>query len=279
MLQHVGDLDRLGEAQTILVILIDRVADADRVIAADFSADFLMGHAQEAHPVFKRAAEFVRAAVDNRRQELPDQMAAGHRLDTVEPTFSRPPRRLAELTHDARDIVAVHLMGEVAVIVLAGMGGTERGEPRTDGGIRATPDMRDLAHERRTVAMDALGEGAEQRDDRIVRYVELRAAPARIGRDAGRAAEHRQRKPAPRLFLMIMLIGFQRMSALIKRGLVAGAHYPVAQGEPAKLQRQQQRIDPASRHRGCLFFHTRSLPTMPDRGLCAWHRRIASAGG
>lgn len=82
----------------------------------------------------------------------------------------------------------------------------------------------------------------ENWDDRIARYVELRAAPAGIGGDARRAAEHRQRKSAFRLLLVIALIGVQRMSALVEGGLVAGAHDPVAQRERPQLQRPQQRI-------------------------------------
>lgn len=47
-----SSLFRLGEAQAVLVVLIDRVADAHRIIASDLPADLLVDHSQDAHPVF-----------------------------------------------------------------------------------------------------------------------------------------------------------------------------------------------------------------------------------
>lgn len=61
-------------------------------------------------------------------------MAAGHRLDAVEPAIPRAARRLAEVAHDARDIVAIDLMGEVAVIVFTGMRRAERPPWRSPAG-------------------------------------------------------------------------------------------------------------------------------------------------
>ena len=241
-LQHIGDLDRLGEAQSLGMVLVDGIADAEWIIGPNLGADLLVDHAQEPHPVFQGAAEFVAAAIDHGRQKLSYQVAAGHGLDAIKPALTRPAGGLAELAHDARDIVAIHLMGEVAVIVLARMRGAERGKPRAYRSVRPPADMRDLTHHCCAMAMNARGKFLKDRNDRIAREIELRAAPTRIGGDTGGAAEHRQRQTAFRLLLVIALIGFERISAVVEGGLVAGAHDPVAQIEPADPQRPQQRI-------------------------------------
>lgn len=84
--------------------------------------------------------------------------------------------------------------------------------------------MRDLAHQRRAVLMNALGELLQIRDDRVGADIELAEDVGRIRGHIGRPAEHRERDTAPGLALVIELVTLRRHSVDFQPAGVAGAH-------------------------------------------------------
>ena len=126
-------------------------------VVADLPPDFLEHHQPETAAVLTRAAELVGAAVRVGRQELADQMAAGQHLDAVEPALRQRGRRAVSLDH-AGDVVLVHLLGKAAVQRLADRRRRDGRQPVRGIGLAAPAQMRDLAHERGAMGVDALGE-------------------------------------------------------------------------------------------------------------------------
>ena len=86
-LEQPGEPDAFVEVDAVVDVFVDHEADADQEIVAHAPADGLVHHQAEARAVFGRAAEFVGALVGARREELADQVAAGHGLDAVEAAF------------------------------------------------------------------------------------------------------------------------------------------------------------------------------------------------
>ena len=100
-------------------------------------------------------------------------MAAGKRLDAVEPALLAALRGIAIGADDPGDVVLVHLLGERAMGRLADHRRADRRQPIVGIGVPAAAEMGDLAHDRRAVTVDALGELLEIRDDRVGADVEL----------------------------------------------------------------------------------------------------------
>ena len=189
-----------------------------------------MHHQAEARAVLQRAAEGVGAPVGARRQELADQMAAGHGLAAVEPAFLAAHGGSGVVGDDAVDVVAVHLARDVAMAALADRGRRHGRQPVHRGRGGAPAEMRDLAHDRGAMAVDARREGLQVGDDGVARHVDLAAAPARIARHHRGAAEHGERDAALGLFLVVALVALLGQPALVDGGGMAGAHDAVAQG-------------------------------------------------
>ena len=166
-LEQLGEPHAFLEADALLDVLVDHEADADDVVVADPLADGLVHHQAEARAVLQRAAEGVGAAVGARRQELADQMAAGHGLAAVEPALLAAPGGGGVVGDDAVDVVPVHLAREVAMAAFADRGRRHGRQPvhRRRGGAPA--EMRDLAHDRGAVAVDAPREGLQVGDDGV----------------------------------------------------------------------------------------------------------------
>src|SRR3954454_22462922 len=169
-------------------------------------------------------------------------MSGSEGLDAVEAALPATPggRRIG--LHHAIDVVLVHLLGDATVERLADRGRRNRGEAVSRVGIAATAQMRDLAHESGTARVHALTEALQVRDDGIRSDVQLTKYVRRVAVDVRRAAKHRQPNAAPRLLLMVALIGPLRYASNLEPGRVTRAHDAVAELDMADCQGPQERI-------------------------------------
>ena len=204
-LQQLHDGERILGGQST-PIFVHRHAHADQEIVADIVANFLVHHQRKARPVFDTAAVFIGAPIDIRRKELADQMRAGVRFETVQTTLVAAPRGLAEGLDDTPDVVLIDLARDAAMQGFAYRGRRQCRQPVIGGGIAAPPEVGDLAHQGGTLRVDAFGEGLQVRNHPIVVDAQLVEHRGRIGCDVRRSAEHGQRQPALRLFLVIALV-------------------------------------------------------------------------
>ena len=241
-LEDPGDRETLVEVQVALARLVDDEADSDDEIIPDPLANRLVHHQPEAAALLDGAAETVPAVVRRGREELPDEMRSGKGLDAVELPLPATRRRLGVVGDDPRDVVLVHLPGEGAVPGLAHRGRADGGEARARVVLAPPAQVAHLAHDPGAMGVDALREAPEVRDDAIVVEVELGRVPLRVGRDVGRAPEHGERDPAPRLRLVVALVAFHRHPVLGETAGVAGAHDAVAKDEMLEPEGLEQGI-------------------------------------
>ncbi len=262
------DLDAFCRCEPLLEELIARHAHTDDVIVSHPLADRLEHFDSETHPVLEASAIFIAATIGRGAPELVDEMAVGAGdLHPVETALLGAAHRLGEGAADARHVLALHRLGDRAMRGLAFRGGGQGGQPMLDIPARAPSHVGELDHQRRPVAVDALGEGLEMRDDPVIGDRDL--IPRRggaIGGDRGGAAEHGQGQPALGFLFVIELITKPRPTAFtIARG-VRRAHDPVAQGERLEAKRLKQggeRLD----HEGRLDIPS-PLPTDRPRHGC-----------
>ena len=213
--------------------------EAHQEVLPDPAAHLFEDFEAKAGAVLEAPAVLVGAPVDQRGPELVDEMPVGEQLGAVEPALLAARRGVTERAHHPPDVVAVHLLGERAVRVLAHHRGRQRRQPVLDVPQGAMPHMGDLAHDRAAVAADTLGELPQHGNDRVVADVDLAERGGRVRRDVGGAAEHGEREAALGLLLVVELVAQLRMLVLDVSGGVARAHEPVLErhvAEPEGLQ-------------------------------------------
>ena len=173
--EYLGDLHTVGLGQPAFEILVARKAHADDEVVAHVLAHLGQDIPREPGPVLQAAAIAVGALVDAGGPEAVDQVLIGAlELAAVEAAFLGPPRRLAVVAHDAREVPVLHLSGGgCGVQVLAHPRGGYRGQPRVRVPRHLAADMGELDHQLRAVLVDPVGELLEVGDDRIVRGREL----------------------------------------------------------------------------------------------------------
>ena len=258
-LEDSGDLQAFLEVEPVLAGLVDHEPDADHEVVAHRLSDRLVHHQPEPAAVLDRAAEPVGAAVGRGRQELPDEVCAGQGLDAVETAFPAPHGGAGVVGDDPLDVVLVHLPGERPVQGLAHRRRPDGREPRAGVGLAAAAHVGDLAHQMCAAGVDALGESPEVLDDALVVQVDLREVPLGVGRDVRRAAEHRERDPAPGLRLVVPLVTFRGHPALGEAARMAGAHDAVAEDEMLQRERPKQRVVRDSLRCGRVLGHVGGL--------------------
>ena len=258
-LKDPGDLQAVLEVEAVLTGLVDHEPDADDEVVAHRLADRLVHHQPEPAAVLDRAAEPVGAAIGRGRQELPDEVRAGQGLDAVEPAVPAPRGGAGVVGDDPLDVVLVHLPCERPMQGLAHGGRPDGCEPRAGVGLAAAAHVGDLAHQVCTAGVDALGESPEVLDDTLVVQVDLREVPLGVGGDVRRAAEHRERDPAPGLRLVVPLVALRGHPALGEAARMAGAHDAVAEGEMLQRERLEQRVVRDSLRCGRVLGHVGGL--------------------
>ena len=235
-----------------LLQLVPHHPESDEEVVPDPPAYLLQHFQTEPSPVPEAPAVLVGPAVDERRPELVDEMPLGEELGAVEPAFLAAPRGIAERAHHPPDVVAVHLLRERAMRMLAHHRGGERRQPVLHVPQRAVAHVRDLAHDGAAVPVHALGELPEHGDNRVVADVDLAEGGWRVRRDVRRTPEHGEREPSLRLLLVVELIPKLRVPVLNVPGGMAGAHDPVPERHVAKPERLQKAGVPARTHGRCL---------------------------
>ena len=215
---HAGKV--LGQGNTFMgadaafVALVGGKADTENEVVADLGAGRVEHLHEEPGAVLQTAAVVVGPVVRQRRQELAHEMGRGEDFAAVEPAFAAAPGGIGKGACNPGDIPRRHLEGHRA------MGGiTDRAwrhgrqpVPRRPAG--APPHMGDLAHQAGTMAVNALGELAEQRNNAVVADIDLAVDRARIPAHVRRAAEHGQADAALGLFLVIGLIARAGLAAI-----------------------------------------------------------------
>lgn len=231
-LEDARDGDAIGEGQRgRAAALVDDEAEAHQEIVPDLAPDFLEHHQTEPASVLERAAEAIGAPVHRRRQELADQVAAGQRFDAVQAAPLAAPGRVAVCAHDAGDVVVVHFLRKGAMRGFADHGRADHRQPVAGIRVAAAPKMGDLAHDRRTMAVDALGEALQVGHDLIGSHIELAEGIGAVRRHVGRAADHRQGKAALGLLLVIGLVALSGHTALFKAACMACAHDAIPEAD------------------------------------------------
>ena len=105
--------------------------------------------------------------------------------------------------------------------------------------------MGDLAHHLRPVLVDLLGQPGEPRHDLVAVQLEVAERRRAVPRHHRRAADHRQPDAALGLLDVVRRVAVLGQAVLGVRGLVRGAHDPVAQRQPPEGERLQQRVGTA----------------------------------
>ena len=228
----------LGEPA--LLQLVAHHSEADEEIVPDPPAYLLEDLQTEPGAVLQAPAILVGAPVDERRPELVDEMALGEEFGAVEPAFLAAPRGIAERAYHPADVVAVHLLRERAMRMLAYHRRRDGRQPVLHVPQRAVPHVRDLTHDGAAVPVHALGELPQYGNDRVVADVDLAERGGGIGCNVRRPAEHGQREPALGLLLVIELIAQLRVPVLDVPGSVAGAHDAILERQVAKLERLEK---------------------------------------
>ena len=242
VLEHPRDRDGVLEGEAGRIGFVDHVAEAYDEHVSDLPPDLLEHHQPQAAAVLKRAPERIRAPVRLRRQELADEMPAAKHLDAVEPALATALGCRAVRLHHACDVVLVHLLRKAAVQRLADGGGADRRQPVRGIGLTAAAQMRNLAHERRPMGVDALRELLEVWNNLVDADVELPENVRRVGRDVRGAPEHRERDPALGLLLVIELVALLRKTVDLQPGRMARAHNPIFQYQILDLKGLQQGV-------------------------------------
>ena len=201
-----------------------------------------MDHEAEADAVLQAAAEAVGALVGLGREELADHVTGRERLDSVEATLPAAAGGGGVGVHHALDVVIVHLARDGAVQRLANGGRPDGRQPVLGVGVGPPPEVGDLAHECRPLAVHRLGEALQVGDDRVGADIELAEDVGAVAVDVGRPAEHGQRDAAARLFHMVGAVGLRGHPSLFQAAGVAGAHDAVAEDRLLDGQRLQKRV-------------------------------------
>src|SRR5579871_941245 len=118
--------------------------------------------------------------------------------------------------------------------------------------------MTDLAHQKRIVAVDALGESPKGFDYCVTAHVDLTVNRGDVTRDDRRTAEHREGDAAFRLLLVISLIPFARQAILGITGRMGGADDSIFHRFTAYRQRLEKRPQAVANRR-----LTHRVPLLP----------------
>ena len=172
-------------------------------------------------------------------------MAAGERLDAVQAALLAAQSGGADGRDDARDVVLVHLAGERTVQCFAARRRGYHRQPVVGVSVAAPAEMGDLAHQRRAVAVHALGKLLQIGDARVVADIELPEGIGAVRRDVRRAAEHRERDAALRFLLVVALVACRRHAAVEQAAGMARAHDPVLERQMLEPERPKQGVDRA----------------------------------
>src|SRR5262249_49647119 len=114
-LEYAGDLEAFLEIDPVRGPLVDDEANAYDHVVAYLAPNLLVNQQGERGAVLGRSPELMGSAVGGGREELPDQVPAGHGLEPVEPALFAAARGLAVGFHDPVDVGAIHLLRDAPV--------------------------------------------------------------------------------------------------------------------------------------------------------------------
>src|SRR5258708_19145787 len=257
------DVQQLDLIESVRMKLVAAHPDPDHEILADHTPDFLEALRAEAHPVLEAASVAVGALVGARRPELVDQMLVRSRdLGPVQAGLLATPRGLAEVTHNALDVLEFHGLAAGPVHRFADSAGRHQVRPVLDVPAAAPSHVRELDHQRRAVLVDRVGEPAQVRHDTIMTDIEPVPCRARtVDRYRGGAAAYGQADASTGLLDVVADLPLGRHAGVgIDLG-VPGADDPVADHDVANRERLEQLVE---------LCHARDSDCAPLRGGPVW---------
>ena len=154
-------------------------------------------------------------------------------LDTIEPAFPAPPRRIAKVPDNARDLTRGQGIGNRMVGRVAERRRPSGRQPVTGIPGGATTHVGDLAHQARAMAVNAAREFPERRNHPVVADIDLPVDGTGIARDVRRPAEHGETDAAPGLGLVIGLVALPRQPVHRVARCMGARENPVAEGASA----------------------------------------------